>query len=75
MKKWIPYIGFLGFFLINVVAGILLISGITPPLPYEDPIGFVPLTYFDLMILIALNMPTLIIVIIAMNKTAKQENE
>ena len=75
MKKWIPYIGFLGFFLMNVIAGILLISGITPPLYYEDPIGFVPLSYLDLLLLIALNIPALIILSLAMVKTKKQKND
>jgi hypothetical protein len=75
MKKWIPYVGFLGFFLLNVIAGILLISGVTPPLPYEDPIGFAPLTYLDLLLLIALNAPALIIVVLAMIKTKKQKTD
>ncbi|MHA1268436.1 MAG: hypothetical protein ACTSPY_01495 [Candidatus Helarchaeota archaeon] len=74
MKKWIPYIGFLGFFILNIIAGILLISGITPPLYYEDPPGFAPLTYFDLLILIGLNIPSIIIIILSIKKTRKSDN-
>ncbi|MBD3226652.1 MAG: hypothetical protein GF329_00555 [Candidatus Lokiarchaeota archaeon] len=73
MKKWIPYIGFLGFFLINVIAGILLISGITDPIEYATPIGFAPLTYLDLLLLLTLNIPALIIIIIALKKTFNQK--
>jgi len=76
MRKWIPYIGFLGFFAINLIAGILLITGITPPLYYEDPPGFAPLTFLDLLILLGLNIPSLIIIVLSILKTRKlNDNE
>ncbi len=74
MRKWIPIIGFLSFFLINLISGILLISGIVPPLYYEDPPLYIPLTYLDLIFLIGLNLPSLIIVAFAIVKTKNSED-
>jgi len=75
MRKWIPYVVFLGFFLWNIITGILLITGISPPIYYEDPIGFAPLTFTDLLLLVALNIPALIIIGISIFKTKNQPED
>lgn len=75
MRKWIPYIMYFGFLLLNVITGILLISGISGPIYYEDPINFSPLSYTDLLLLIAFNIPALIIVTMSIRKTKNQKDD
>ncbi|NVM17101.1 MAG: hypothetical protein HWN80_05245 [Candidatus Lokiarchaeota archaeon] len=68
--KFLPFIGYLGFFLMQVIIGLLLISGLLPSVTTGliDPPLYQPLTYFDLIILLAMNIPTFIIVVIAFKK-------
>jgi len=65
--KFLPLIGYLGFFLMQVIIGLLLVSGWlpSPTVGLIDPPLYQPLTYLDLLILLAMNIPTFIIVIIA----------
>jgi hypothetical protein len=68
--RFLPFIGYLGFFLMQIIIGLLLISGLLPPitLGLVDPPLYQPLTYIDLIILLAMNIPTFIIVAIAFKK-------
>ena len=68
--KFLPFIGYLGFFLMQVIIGLLLVSGWLPPnaVGLTDPPVYQPLTYLDLLILLAMNIPTFIIVAIAFKK-------
>ena len=68
--KFLPFVGYLGFFLMQVIIGILLVSGWLPsnPIGLTDPPVYQPLTYLDLLILLTLNIPTFIIIAIAFKK-------
>ncbi len=68
--KFLPLVGYLGFFLMQVIIGLLLISGWLPsnPIGLTDPPVYQPLTYLDLLILLAMNIPTFIIVVVAYMK-------
>ena len=68
--KFLPFVGYLGFFLMQVIIGLLLVSGWLPPnaVGLTDPPIYQPLTYSDLLILLAMNIPTFIIVAIAFKK-------
>jgi len=68
--KFLPIVGYLSFFLMQVIIGLLLISGLLPPVTLElaDPPLYQPLTYFDLLILLVMNIPTFLIVVIAFKK-------
>ena len=75
--KFLPLIGYLGFFLMQVIIGLLLIFGGLPsnPTGLIDPPIYQPLTFLDLLILLAMNIPTFIIVGIAFKKIQdKKEN-
>lgn len=68
--KFLPLVGYLGFFLMQVIIGLLLISGWLPSstVGLIDPPIYQPLTYLDLLILLAMNIPTFIIVVVAYMK-------
>lgn len=68
--KILPLIGYLGFFLIQVIIGLLLVSGLLPSdtAGILDPPIYQPLSYIDLLILLAMNIPTFIIIIIALKR-------
>ncbi len=68
--KFLPFVGYLGFFLMQVIIGLLMISGWLPSnaVGLTDPPVYQPLTYVDLLILLAMNIPTFIIVAIAFKK-------
>lgn len=68
--KFLPFVGYLGFFLMQVIIGLLLVSGWLPsnPIGLTDPPVYQPLTYLDLLILLAMNIPTFLIVAIAFKK-------
>ena len=74
--KFLPFIGYLGFFLMQVIIGLLLVSGGLPlnAVGLTDSPIYQPLTYLDLLILLAMNIPTFIIVAIAFKKT-KAKND
>ena len=65
--RWLPLVGYVSFFLIYIVLGILLISGVLVPDPstVTDAPLYEPLTYFDLLILLAMNIPTFAILLLA----------
>jgi len=69
-SKFLPFVGYLGFFLMQVIIGLLLVSGSLPSVTIglTDPPMYQPLTYIDLIILLAMNIPTFIIVAIAFKK-------
>ena len=68
--KYLPFVGYLGFFLMQIILGFLLVSGLLPSVTTGliDPPLYQPLTYLDLLILLAMNIPTFIIVAIAIKK-------
>ena len=68
--KFLPFVGYLGFFLMQVIIGLLLVSGLLPPntVGLTDPPIYQPLTIVDLLILLAMNIPTFIIVAVAFKK-------
>jgi len=68
--KFLPFVGYLGFFLMQVIIGLLLVSEWLPSnaVGLTDPPVYQPLTYLDLLILLAMNIPTFIIVAIAFKK-------
>ncbi len=68
--KFLPLVGYLGFFLMQVIIGLLLVSGWLPSstVGLIDPPLYQPLTYIDLLILLAMNIPTFIIVVVACMK-------
>ena len=68
--KFLPFVGYLGFFLMQVIIGVLLVSGLLPPnaVGLTDPPVYQPLTIVDLILLIAMNIPTFIIVVVAFKK-------
>jgi len=68
--NYLPFIGYLGFFLMQVIIGVLLASGLLPSnaVGLTDPPVYQPLTYLDLLILLAMNIPTFIIVVVAYKK-------
>ena len=68
--KFLPFVGYLGFFLMQVIVGLLMISGWLPSnaVGLTDPPVYQPLTYLDLLILLAMNIPTFIIVVVAYKK-------
>jgi len=73
--KFLPFVGYLGFFLMQVIIGLLLISRLLPSvsLGLIDPPSYQPLTYIDLILLLAMNIPTFIIVGIAFKKIRNKE--
>jgi len=73
--KFLPFVGYLGFFLMQVIIGLLLISGwlTSDPVGLTDPPVYQPLTYLDLLILLAMNIPTFIIVVVAGKKIKDKE--
>lgn len=73
--KWIPFIGYLGFFLMQIIVGLLLIGGLMPVKTYglRNLPNYQPLTYLDLLILLSFNIPTFIIIVIAIKKTLNNE--
>ena len=68
--KFLPFVGYLGFFLMQVIIGILLVAGWLPPnaIGLTDPPVYQPLTIVDLLLLLAMNIPTFIIVVVAFKK-------
>ena len=68
--KLLPFVGYLGFFLMQVIIGLLLVSGLLPPnaVGLTDPPVYQPLTIVDLLLLLAMNIPTFIIVVVAYMK-------
>ena len=68
--RFLPFFGYLGFFLMQVIVGLLMISGWLPSnaVGLTDPPVYQPLTYIDLLILLAMNIPTFIIVVVAYKK-------
>lgn len=68
--KFLPFVGYLGFFLMQIIIGLLMISGWlpSPSVGLIDPPIYQPLTYLDLLFLLAMNIPTFIIVAIAFKK-------
>jgi len=60
----------LGFFLMQIIIGLLLVAGWLPPnaIGLTDPPVYQPLTIVDLLILLAMNIPTFIIVVVAFKK-------
>jgi len=68
--KLLPFVGYLGFFLMQVIIGLLLVSGLLPPnaVGLTDPPVYQPLTIVDLLLLLAMNIPTFIIVVVAFKK-------
>ena len=68
--KLLPFVGYLGFFLMQVIIGLLLVSGLLPPnaVGLTDPPVYQPLTIVDLILLLAMNIPTFIIVVVAFKK-------
>jgi hypothetical protein len=68
--KLLPFVGYLGFFLMQVIIGLLLVSGLLPPnaIGLTDPPVYQPLTIVDLLLLLAMNIPTFIIVVVAFKK-------
>ncbi len=68
--KYLPFVGYLGFFLMQIIIGLLLISGSLPPvtLGLTDPPLYQDLTYIDLLVLLSMNIPTFLIVAIAFKK-------
>ena len=73
--KFLPFVGYLGFFLMQVIIGLLMISGLLPPnaVGLTDPPVYQPLTYVDLLILLTMNIPTFIIVVVAFKKMKDRE--
>ncbi|MFW9952671.1 MAG: hypothetical protein ACFFKA_21325 [Candidatus Thorarchaeota archaeon] len=73
--KYLPLMGYLGFFLMQVVIGLLLVSGLLTSVPIGliDPPLYQPLTFIDLLILLFMNIPTFIIVVIAFKKIKGQK--
>ena len=67
---WLPFVGYIGFFLLYIVLGVLLISGVLIPDPstVTDAPLYEPLTYFDLLILLAMNIPTFAILSLAVKR-------
>jgi hypothetical protein len=61
---------YLGFFAMYLVLGVLLISGVLIPESYGlvDLPMYQPLNYTDLLILLGLNIPTFIIIILAIKR-------
>ena len=68
--KFLPLVGYWGFFLMQVKIGFLLISVWlpSPTVGLIVPPLYQPLTYLDLLILLAMNIPTFIIVVVAYMK-------
>ncbi|MHA1509510.1 MAG: hypothetical protein ACTSO6_12490 [Promethearchaeota archaeon] len=68
--KFLPFVGYLGFFLMQIIIGLLLVAGWLPPnaIGLTDPPVYQPLTIVDLLILLAMNIPTFIIVVVAFKK-------
>ena len=68
--KFLPFVGYLGFFLMQVIIGLLLVAGLLPPnaVGLTDPPVYQPLTIVDLLLLLAMNIPTFIIVVAAFKK-------
>ena len=68
--KFLPFVGYLGFFLMQIIIGLLLVAGWLPPnaIGLTDPPVYQPLTIADLLILLAMNIPTFIIVVVAFKK-------
>lgn len=75
--QFLPVVGYLGFFLLYIVLGILLISGVLLPNPsfVTDPPMYQSLTYVDLLILLAFNIPTFFIVVIAVKRSGDFRKE
>lgn len=75
--RWLPLVGYVSFFLLYIVLGILLISGILLPNPatVTDPPLYQSLTYFDLIILLGMNLPTFFVVAIAVKKSRNIRKE
>ena len=68
--KFLPFIGYMGFFLMQIIIGLLLVSGLLPPnaVGLTDPPVYQPLTIVDLLLLLAMNIPTFIIIVVAFKK-------
>jgi len=68
--KFLPFVGYLGFFLMQVIIGLLLVAGWLPPnaIGLTDPPVYQPLTIVDLLLLLAMNIPTFIIIVVAFKK-------
>ena len=69
--RLLPIVGYLGFFLLYIVLGLLLISGGLLPDPsfVTDPPLYQPLTYVDLLILLAMNIPTIFVLAVAVKRS------
>lgn len=75
--RFLPIVGYLGFFLLYITLGLLLISGILLPNPgtVTDPPLYQSLTYFDLIIILGMNLPTFFVVAIAVKKSRNIRKE
>ena len=75
--QFLPVVGYLGFFLLYIVLGLLLISGILIPNPSHvtDPPMYQPLSYLDLLVLLGMNIPTFFVVAIALMKSGNIRKE
>ena len=73
--KYLPLIGYLGFFVMQIVIGLLLVSGwlTSDPVGLIDPPLYQPLTFIDILILLFMNIPTFVIVAIAFKKIKGQK--
>lgn len=74
--QWLPIIGYVGFFMLYIVLGVLLISGVLVPnlSTVTDAPLYEPLTYVDLLILLAMNIPTFAILSLAVKRTMNKQS-
>lgn len=72
LEKYIPLIGYLGFFLLQTILGILLIAGAFSESSGEGLPLYEPLTFIDLLILFSFNIPAFIVIGIAIKKIRKE---
>lgn len=70
---YLPMAGYLGFFLLQLVLGIILITNIMPPVLTPGYPVYDPLTFPDLFILLAFNIPTFYLIYLALKKTKAQK--
>ncbi|MGY5857741.1 MAG: hypothetical protein RTU63_00110 [Candidatus Thorarchaeota archaeon] len=74
--QWLPIICYVGFFMLYIVLGVLLISGVFVPdlSTVTDAPLYEPLTYVDLLILLAMNIPTFAILSLAVKRTMNKQS-
>ena len=73
--KLIPIIAYLAFMLLQTIVGILLIAGLLPKPPIGVYPKYEPLTYLDLLYLYLMNIPTFIVISVALFRINKGKEE